>query len=70
MQEGASNRQEDKIDTIEDFIEDIAANLVSLLQQFADMPFYVSVVGQEDLTMFIQQIADRPSANGQGCHHC
>lgn len=66
MQEGASNRREDKIDTIEDFIEDIAANLVSLLQQFADMPFYVSVVGQEDLATFMQQLQNRPSAQGQG----
>ncbi len=66
MQEGASNRREDKIDTIEDFIEDIAANLVSLLQQFADMPFYVSVVGQDDLADIIGQLQNRPSAQGQG----
>ena len=65
MNEGATNRREDKIDTIEDFIEDIAANLVALLQQFADMPFYVSVVGQDDMDTFMKEIANRPSASGK-----
>ncbi len=66
MNEGASNRREDKIDTIEDFIEDIASNLVALLQQFADMPFYVSVVGDEDMQTFIQEVQNRPSAKAKG----
>ncbi len=66
MNEGATNRREDKIDTIEDFIEDIASNLVALLQQFADMPFYVSVVGQDDMDTFMKEIANRPSAGGKG----
>ncbi len=66
MQEGATNRREDKIDTIEDFIEDIAANLVALLQQFADMPFYVSVMGQDDMETLMQQLQGRPSAQGKG----
>ncbi len=66
MNQGASNRREDKIDTIEDFIEDIASNLVALLQQFADMPFYVSVVGDEDMKTFIQEIQNRPSAQAKG----
>ncbi len=66
MNEGASNRREDKIDTIEDFIEDIASNLVALLQQFADMPFYVSVVGDEDMETFMQEVQNRPSAQAKG----
>jgi hypothetical protein len=66
MNEGASNRREDKIDTIEDFIEDIASNLVALLQQFADMPFYVSVVGDEDMETFMQEVQNRPSAKAKG----
>jgi len=65
MNEGANNRREDKIDTIEDFIEDIASNQVALLQQFADMPFYVAVTG-DDMQEMVQELQQRPSANDQG----
>lgn len=62
INQGASNRREDKVDTIEDFIEDVAYNLVALLQQFADMPFYVAVAGDE-AEQVMQEVANRPSAN-------
>jgi hypothetical protein len=63
INQGASNRREDKIDTIEDFIEDIASNLVALLQQFADIPFYVAVTG-DDAEQIVKEVAERPSASG------
>jgi hypothetical protein len=65
MNTGAANRREDKIDTIEDFIEDIASNLVALLQQYADMPFYVSVAGDE-IEQVLKEVQERPSASQKG----
>lgn len=61
IQKGGENRRSDKIDTIEDFVEDIASNLVALLQQLADLPFYVAVTG-EDPQDLVQAFAQRPSA--------
>lgn len=61
IRRGAENRRSQKIDRVEDFIEDIAGNLVAILQQYADVPFYVKVTGKE-----YQEIAEalklRPSA--------
>ncbi len=62
---GSSNRREDKLDTIEDFIEDIASNFVALLQQLADVNFYVAVVG-EDAEQLLQNLKERPSAGNEG----
>jgi hypothetical protein len=61
IQKGGDNRRSDKIDTIEDFVEDIAGNLVALLQQLADMPFYIALTG-EDPQELIDELKGRPSA--------
>lgn len=61
IQEGGQNRRADKIDTIEDFIEDIAGNLVALLQQLADLPYFIRIYG-DDLEKEIEGLANRPSA--------
>ncbi len=65
IQKGGQNRRSDKIDTIEDFVEDIAGNFVALLQQLADVPFYVAVTG-EDASEIAQAMHTRPSAKQPG----
>lgn len=65
IQEGGQNRRADKIDTIEDFVEDIAGNLVALLQQLADVPYYVRIMG-DDVEKEIQGLENRPSAAMKG----
>lgn len=62
IRKGAENRRSDKVDTVEDFIEDIAGNLVALLQQLADVPFFVAVTGENPEEM-IHGIEGRPSAS-------
>lgn len=47
IRRGAENRRSRKVDTVEAFVEDIAGNLLALLQQFADVPFYVKTTGEE-----------------------
>lgn len=65
IQEGGQNRRSDKIDTIEDFVEDIAGNLVALLQQLADLPYFVRIAG-DDVEPEVPGIAERPSASMPG----
>lgn len=65
IQKGGANRRSDKIDTIEDFVEDIAGNFVALLQQLATVPFYVAVTG-EDPTELAKAMQERPSAKEPG----
>lgn len=65
IRRGAENRRSRKIDVVEDFIEDIAGNFVALLQQFADVPFYVKTTG-EDFQEIAQALQNRPSANQPG----
>jgi hypothetical protein len=65
IQKGGQNRRSDKIDTIEDFVEDIASNFVALIQQLADSHFYVSVTG-EDQEELMQALQSRPSAKDPG----
>lgn len=65
IQEGGRNRRSDKIDTIEDFVEDIAGNLVALLQQLADLPYFVRIYG-DDLEKEIAGLEERPSATTPG----
>lgn len=64
IQKGAENRRSEKVDSVEDFIEDIAGNFVALLKQFADVGYYVRTTGKE-----FQEIQEalqlRPSAQGQ-----
>ena len=61
IQKGSANRRSDKIDTIEDFIEDIAGNLVALLQQLATEPYFVRIAG-DDMVEILDEVKTRPSA--------
>lgn len=65
IQKGGDNRRSDKIDTIEDFVEDIASNLVALLQQLATEPFFVALTGETPEEL-MDQLKGRPSANKAG----
>lgn len=65
MKEGNIGRRSRKTDLVEDFIEDIAGNLISLLQQFADIPYYVRLTGDE-YNDIAQALASRPSARKSG----
>lgn len=65
MKEGNKNRRSRKTDLVEDFVEDIAENFVALLQQFADVPFYVRLTGDE-FQDIQQALASRPSAQQPG----
>lgn len=65
IQKGAENRRSEQIDTVEDFIEDIAYNLVALLQQFADVPYYVRITG-EDPQSILAALSGRPSESQPG----
>lgn len=61
QRQGSENRRSEQIDIVEDFVEDISQNLIGLLQQFADEPFYVSVTGEDPRTI-INMLEGRPSA--------
>jgi hypothetical protein len=65
IQKGGDNRRSDKIDTIEDFVEDIASNLVALLQQLATEPFFVALTGETPEEL-MEQLKGRPSAAKAG----
>lgn len=62
---GAKNRRSDQQDTVEDFIEDIAANQIALWQQLADIPMYVRVTGQ-GAQEILESFKERPSALKEG----
>jgi len=63
IQEGARNRRSEKIDLVEDFVEEVAGKLIALLKQFVTMPYYVRVLGQQspELQAAVQE---RASASG------
>lgn len=63
--QGAKNRRADQVDTFEDFVEDVGAKLMALLQQFADVPYFVRVTGKEPQEV-MQAIQSRPSAQMEG----
>lgn len=65
IQQGGSNRRSDKLESVENFIEDIASNLVALLQQFADIPYFVRISG-DDPEKIIEGLGQRPSAQKPG----
>ena len=62
IQRGAENRRSEQIDVVEDFVEDIAGNLLALLQQFADVPYYVKLTGKQPEEI-MEAIQARPSAS-------
>ena len=47
MREGSVNRRSEKVDLVEDFVEEIATKLVALLKQFVTLPYYVRILGQQ-----------------------
>lgn len=61
IQQSGSKRRSEKVDILSDFVVDIANNYTSLLQQLADVPFYVRVSG-EDPQAIIEGLAKRPSS--------
>jgi hypothetical protein len=65
IQKGAKNRRSEQVDTMEDFLEDCARNLISLLMQYADTPFYIKLTGKESQEL-LQMLANRPSATKRG----
>lgn len=65
MKEGNINRRSRKVDLLEDFISDIAENFIALLQQFADVPYYVRLTGDEYQEVEAA-LASRPSAQIPG----
>lgn len=65
MKQGNINRRSRKVDLVEDFITDIAENYIALFQQFADIPYYVRLTGEE-YESIAQALASRPSAQMQG----
>ena len=65
IQKGNENRRAERLDNYEDFLEDIGRNLISILMQFADEPFYVKLTGEEPQAL-LEQLQSRPSALSQG----
>jgi hypothetical protein len=63
QRQGAENRRSEKIDIVEDFVEDIALNLIGLLKQFATEPYYVRVLGVQspELQNAVQERASAQS---------
>lgn len=62
---GAENRRAEQIDQVEDFVTDIANKRIALMQQFADLPYYVRITGK-DPKEIMQAIQNRPSAQQPG----
>lgn len=62
---GAENRRAEQIDVVEDFVTDIAQKRIALLQQFADVPYYARITGQNPQEI-MQAIASRPSSQQPG----
>lgn len=62
---GAENRRAEQIDVVEDFVRDIAQKRIALMQQFADLPYYVQITG-EDPQAIAEAFSTRPSAQQQG----
>lgn len=62
---GAENRRAEQIDVVEDFITDIANKRIALMQQFADVPYYVRITGK-DPQEIMQALSSRPSASAPG----
>lgn len=61
QRQGAENRRSEKIDLVEDFVEDIASNLSGLIKQFATDPYYIRILGLQSPEL-AKAIQERPSA--------
>lgn len=62
--QGSRGRADEKIDTVEMFIEDIARKLLSIMQQKFTLPKIVRIVGPKAIEKAF--VINRPSAQGQG----
>jgi hypothetical protein len=64
-QAGSVNRRAEKVDIVEDFVEDVASKLMALVSEFADTPQYVRLSGKptEEVMSILQE---RPSASQPG----
>lgn len=65
VQRGAQNRRSERVDMVEDFFEAVSRDQISLLMQFADLPFYVKLTGKEPQEL-IDMLRGRPSAQDIG----
>lgn len=61
QRQGAENRRSEKIDLVEDFVEDIAGNLVALVKQFASDPYYVRILGAKSPEL-MKAVQERPTS--------
>lgn len=66
MKSGTQGRRAEKIDLVEEFVEDIAGNLAALLKQFATEPYYIRILGANspELQKAIQERASAQSETG------
>jgi hypothetical protein len=64
QRQGAENRRSEKIDLVEDFVEGVASNLIELVKQFANDPYYVSILGANSPDL-LRAIQERPSSQGE-----
>jgi len=64
QRQGAENRRSEKIDLVEDFVEDVANNLVALIKQFASEPYYVRILGSKSPALQ-QAVQERSSAQAE-----
>lgn len=64
-QAGSVNRRSEKVDMVEDFVEDVASKLMALVAEFADTPQYVRMSGKptDEVTSILKA---RPSAGQPG----
>jgi hypothetical protein len=62
---GSKNRRSEQEDIFEDTLEDAFSKILALMAEFADIPYYVRVTGQQPQDI-MQAIATRPSAGQSG----
>lgn len=64
--EGGHARSAEKVDVLEDFIEEVARKLLSIMQKKYDLPKIVRIVGPESVQKKLQSaLPQRPSAQPQ-----
>lgn len=64
MREGSVNRRSEKVDMVEDFVEEIAGKLSALLKQFVTSPYYIRILGQQS-PLLQQAISERATAQSE-----
>jgi len=64
MREGSVNRRSEKVDLVEDFVEEVSSKLIALLKQFATDPYYIRILGTQS-EVLQQAIQERKSSTGE-----